>query len=196
MRGLWVLIAIGLLWVIVFSGADQASTILYSVALILVAPTFLCFSYAIEARRIRPRLMWIGRALALLGAATAIAFPGILYAELVTIVERATGDPEVLARGIAQNAIWMPFTVIPALLALRWTRVGGYLFLLNAGVAAILAVDDPFNAFPDRDIAGGLVFDVAPRAVTAVLLIVGGLRPARERRRRIVAPHAPGARPA
>jgi len=35
-------------------------------------------------------------------------------------------------------------------------------------------VYDPFGAFPERDVSGGLVFDVRPRLITALLLLVPG----------------------
>ncbi|MDE3113745.1 MAG: hypothetical protein KGN00_09910 [Chloroflexota bacterium] len=178
-RALWAFVALGLVWVIVLSGTDTASTILFSAALVVVAPAFLCFTRAISSRRVRARIAWTGRALALVGTAVAIAFPGILYGEVLMLLGRGQ-DPSALVPGIVQSAVLIPATAIPALLSLRWTRLGGYLFLLNAALAAILQVDDPFGAFPDRGVLGGLVFDVAPRALTAVLLTVGGMRPSRE----------------
>jgi hypothetical protein len=77
--------------------------------------------------------------------------------------------------GIAQTALLMPLTVVSALVAVRRTFLGGYLFILSAVVSAVFVVYDPFGAFPYRDVSGGLVFDVGPRLLTAALLLVGAV---------------------
>jgi hypothetical protein len=132
-------------------------------------------SRVINATGTPARLVWIGRALALLGAAVAIAFPGVLYRELVGIALPRGADVVWMPTGIAQTALLMPLTVIPALVSLRGALLGGYLFILNAVVSAVFVVFDPFGAFPYRDVAGGLVFDVGPRLLTAALLLVGAV---------------------
>ena len=153
---------------------DPGSTILFATAAVVGLSALGCVARAIGARGTAVRVVWTGRALALLGAATAIAFPGILYRELVDIALPREADIGWMPTGIAQSALLMPLTVVPALLSLRWTRLGGVLFLVNAIVSAAFVVYDPFGAFPYRDIGGGLVFDVGPRLLTAALLLGGG----------------------
>lgn len=154
---------------------DPGSAILFALAAVVGLGALVCLARAIGARGTGVRVVWIGRALALLGAATAIAFPGVLYRELVDIALPRRADISWMPTAIAQTALLIPLTVIPAFVSLRWTGLGGVLFLFNAFVSAAFAVYDPFGAFPDRDVAGGLVFDVGPRLLTAALLVGGAV---------------------
>jgi hypothetical protein len=177
-RGSWLLTAAAVV-ALFLSGADPASTILIGTALALAVPAAACVGGAMDARGTSERLVWVGRVLALFGAGVAIAFPAMLYGELVALAADPThGGEEQLPRGIAYTAALMPLTIVPAVLALRWTRLGGLLLLLNAFVAVLGNVYDPFHAFPDRDVMGGLVFDALPRLLTAAFLIAGGAGPA------------------
>ena len=154
---------------------DIASAILFAAASVVGLSSLLCVRRMIGAGGTPARLVWSGRALALLGAAVAIAFPGVLYRELVDIALPRGADVAWMRTGIAQTALLMPLTVIPALVALRHSLLGGSLFALNAIVSAVLVAYDPFGAFPYRDVPGGLVFDVGPRLLTAALLLGGAV---------------------
>jgi len=154
---------------------DPGSAILFATAVVVGLGALSCVVRAIGANGTAVRVVWIGRVLALLGAATAIAFPAVLYRELVDIALQRGAEIGWMPTGIAQTALLIPLTVVPAVVSLRWTRLGGVLFLLNAIVSAAFLVYDPFGAFPERDVTGGLVFDIGPRLVTALLLLVPGL---------------------
>jgi Na+/alanine symporter len=154
---------------------DPGSAILFATAAVVGLGALVCVARAIGARGTAARVVWIGRVLALLGAATAIAFPAVLYRELVDIAVPRGADISWMPTGIAQTALLIPLTVVPAFVSLRWTRLGGVLFLFNAIVSAAFVAYDPFGAFPERDVSGGLVFDVGPRLVTALLLLGPGL---------------------
>lgn len=154
---------------------DTGSAILLTTAGVVGLGALVCLARAIRARGTAVRVVWIGRALALLGAATAVAFPGVLYRELVDVAIPRGADISWMPTGIAQTAFLIPLTVVPAFVSLRWTRLGGVLFLLNAIVSAAFVVYDPFGAFPERDVSGGLIFDVGPRLITALLLLGPGV---------------------
>jgi len=151
---------------------DGGSSILFVVAFIVGIPSLLFVVRAIQARYAATRVLWIARAFALLGAALAIAFPGVLYRELVDIALPRGAEIDWMPTGIAQTALLIPLTVIPAFVSLRWTLLGGLLFLVNAIVSLFFIVYDPFVAFPYRDVTGGLLFDVGPRLLTSALLLV------------------------
>jgi hypothetical protein len=155
---------------------DFASAILAALGLLIGAVAAYCLGRAVDARGERIGLLWAGRALALFGAAFAIIFPAILYGEIVQLIHR--GKP--LTYDI-EAAIWyqfrmMPLTVVPALVALRWGRIGGLLFLL---LGAFSIADGIYhfggvNYYPEG--ATGLMELVVvnmPAFLTAALLFVG-----------------------
>ena len=53
-----------------------------------------CAGRAIDAGTVRSRLLWVGRALALVGAAVTIVFPAVQYQEIAMLASqgRAHGD--------------------------------------------------------------------------------------------------------
>ena len=158
---------------------DVASAILGALGLLVGAGAAYCLGRAVDARGQHIGLLWAGRALALFGAAFAIIFPAILYGEIVQLVQR--GKP--LTYDI-EAAIWhefrvLPLTVVPALVTLRWARVGGLLFLLMAAysVADSLYHFGGVNYYPEG--ATGLMDNVianVPAFLTATLLFVGSDR--------------------
>lgn len=75
---------------------------------------------------------------------------------------------------------------VPIPYSLRYARAGGLLFLLNFALSVALNIYDPFAAFHERDVVGGLAFDGMPRLLTA-LLLAGSV----EVRRRAAAPATP-----
>jgi hypothetical protein len=108
-----------------------------------------------------------------------IIFPAILYGEIVQLIQR--GRP--LTYDI-EAAIWhefrvMPLTVVPALVALRWARIGGLLFLLLAAysIAGGLYHFGGVNYYPEgaTGLMDNLIVNV-PAFLTAALLFVGSER--------------------
>ena len=162
-----------------YYGGDLASAILGVLGLLVGAGAAYCLGRAIDARGQRIGLLWAGRALALFGAAFVIIFPAILYGEIVQLIQR--GKP--LTYDI-EAAIWhefrvMPLTLVPALVALRWGRIGGLLFLLLAAysIADGLYHFGGVNYYPEG--VTGLMDNVianVPAFLTAALLFVGGRR--------------------
>jgi hypothetical protein len=159
-----------------YFGGDLASAILGGLGLLVGAGAAYCVGRAVDARGERIGLLWAGRALALFGAAFVIIFPAILYGEIVQLIQR--GKP--LTYDI-EAAIWhefrvMPLTIVPALVALRWARVGGLLFLLLAAysIADGLYHFGGVNYYPEG--AAGLpelLIVNVPAFLTATLLFLG-----------------------
>jgi hypothetical protein len=166
---------------VAFSGTDAGSTLLFSAALLVVAIAVFCMRRAIDARGLRGRSLWVGRALGLLGAAVAISFPGVLYQEIAMLI----GQGRALTYDI-EAALWyefrmMPLVVVPALVAFRWTRLGAVLFLLDGAFGVYVALVQPFGVvYPEA--AGGwtglpaLDAILQPAFIPAVLLLVGSTR--------------------
>jgi len=173
LAGIGVATVAAVVW-LALSDLDRASALLFSAATVVAAGAVLCLGRAVQATPGAGRWAWAGRALGLGGAAIAIAFPALLYAELTHATD--LDDVVWMPRAFALTAVLVPVTVVPALVALRWTRAGGLLFLGNALVAAANTVYDPFGAFPYRDPVGGLVFDAMPRAFTAAVLLIAATR--------------------
>ncbi len=162
-----------------YYGGDLASAILGVLGLLIGAGAVYCLGRAVDARGERIGLLWAGRALALFGAAFVIIFPAILYGEIVQLIQR--GRP--LTYDI-EAAIWhefrvMPLTVVPALVALRWARIGGLLFLLLAAysIADGLYHFGGVNYYPEgaTGLMDNLIVNV-PAFLTAALLFVGSAR--------------------
>ena len=128
------------------------------------------------------RLTWLARGLALFGAAVAVAFPAILYGEIAVVLPRDPGLVPAIAKEIEVDLIEKPFVLVPVLVALRWVRAGGALFLLSAIGAYVFARYDPLGGFPDRSVGDAIVFGVVPPLVVGILLLVAGAlpRPPRE----------------
>lgn len=178
----WALLALGLIGILVTSsdGISPGPTILFAAAALATALGALCGARAMDAQNLRSRLLWVGRALALLGAAVAIVFPAMLYGEIAMLAgqgRRPTYDIEA--------AMWhefqlMPLVVVPAFVALRWARMGAALFVLSGVFNAIEMLYHPFgNFYPEAGGAGPfgvLVLDLLaqPAFITAALLIIGG----------------------
>jgi len=158
---------------------DLAPAILDVLGLLIGAAAAYCFGRAIDARGQRAGLLWAGRALALAGAAVAIMFPAILYGEIVQLVQRGKAQPYDIEAAIWHEFRVMPLTVLPALVALRWARIGGLLFLLLAvySIADGLYHFGGVNYYPEG--ATGLteltIVNV-PAVLTAALLLVGSER--------------------
>jgi hypothetical protein len=155
---------------------DLASAILGGLGLLVGAGAAYCLGRAIDARGERIGLLWAGRALALFGAAFVILFPAILYGEIVQLVQ--LGKPQTYD---IEAAIWhefrvMPLTIVPALVGLRWARIGGLLFLFLAAysVADGLYHFGGVNYYPEgaASLPELLIVNV-PALLTAALLFVG-----------------------
>jgi hypothetical protein len=158
---------------------DPASFVLFALALAFGLGALWCARSSLRTRGTRARAAWAGRALGLVGAGVAVSMPAVLYGELVMVATRGSDDVLWLPRAIWYQVALIPVTVVPALVALRWTRTGGALFALGAAFAAIEALAHPFGVFfPDSapfDI--GVAANVlVPPLLTAALLLAG--RPA------------------
>ncbi len=179
--GSWSILALVLGWLVAISGTDLGSTILFATALLVVAVAVLCAGRAIDAASLRDRLVWVGRALGLLGAAVAISFPAVLYQEIAMLI----GQSRALTYDI-EAALWyefrtMPLLVVPALVALRWARVGGLLFLLDGIFNVFVASFQPFGVvYPEA--ASSAWIGIPPVFITAALLLLGSTRGSNERR--------------
>jgi len=159
-----------------YYGGDLASAILAVLCLLLGAGAAYCLGRAIDERGERVGLLWAGRALALFGAAFVILFPAILYGEIVQLIERGKAPTYDIEAAIWHEFRVMPLTIIPALAALRWARVGGLLFLLLAAysVADGLYHFGGVNYYPEG--AAGLpelLLVNVPAIVTSALLLLG-----------------------
>lgn len=162
-----------------YYAGDLASAILGVLGLLVGAGAAYCLGRAVDARGERIGFLWAGRALGLFGAAFTIIFPSILYGEIVQLIQR--GKP--LTYDI-EAAIWhefrvMPLTIVPALVALRWARISGLLFLL---LAAFSVADGVYhfggvNYYPEgaTGLMDNLIVNV-PAFITAALLLLGSRR--------------------
>lgn len=181
-RAAWVLSGVALVWLVAFSGTDAGSAILFAVAILLGGGAVVCGARAISAAGGREALLWAGRALGLLGAAVAISFPATLYQEIAMLAaqgRRATYDIE---RALWYEMRMMPLVVVPALLALRWPRAGGVLFLLEGAFAIFVSLARPFGViYPEATGGGGVdLLAQTPPFVAGALLLLGTVRrPAR-----------------
>jgi hypothetical protein len=159
-----------------YYGGDPASAILGGLGLLVGAGAAYCLGRAIDARGERIGLLWAGRALALFGAAFAILFPAILYGEIVQLVQRGKAPTYDIEAAIWHEFRMLPLTIVPALVALRWARVGGLLFLLLAAyhVADGLYHFGGVNYYPEgiTSLPELLIVNV-PAFLTAALLFVG-----------------------
>lgn len=178
-------------------GRDAGSGILVLLALLIGAAAAYSLGRAVDARRQRAGLLWAGRALALAGAAFAVAFPSVLYGEMVMLAQQ--GKP---AGYDMEAALWhtvsvLPLGIVPALVALRWGRIGGLLLLLLTayGIADSVYHFDGVNYFPQArtDLMTRIIVN-APAVATAVLLFVGSHRWGAEEGLRFPRPLLPAAR--
>jgi len=155
---------------------DLASAILGGLGLLVGAGAAYCVGRAVDARGERIGLLWAGRALALFGAAFVIIFPAILYGEIVQLVQRGKAQTYDMEAAVWHEFRVMPLTVVPALVALRWGRIGGLLFLLLAAynIADGLYHFGGVNYYPEgaTGLLGNLIVNV-PAFVTAALLFLG-----------------------
>lgn len=164
-----------IMWTIGY-GRDLASAILDAVALVIGGVGAYCLGRAVDARRERAGFLWAGRALALFGAAVAVAFPTILYGEIVMLAQRGEKPTYDIESAMWHSLAVMPLTLVPALVALRWARIGGLLFLLLAayGIADGVFHFAGVNYFPEaRTDLAAFVSSHGPAVLTAVLLLVG-----------------------
>ena len=172
----WLLLAsFSLMWT-VFYGQDLASAILDGLAVLIEAVAAYCLGRAVDARGQRVGLLWVGRALALAGAAVAVVFPTVLYGEIVMLAQRGKAPTYDIEAAIWYEFRMMPLTVVPALVALRWGRIGGLLFLLLAAysLADGLYLFGGVNYYPEAQTdLMTLLISNAPKVVTAALLVVG-----------------------
>ena len=159
-------------------GRDLASAILDALALLIAAAGAYCLGRAADARRDRVGFLWAGRALGLFGAAATVAFPAILYGEIVMLAQRGQAPTYDIEAAIWHEFPLMPIVIVPALVALRWGRIGGLLFVL---AAAYNIADGMFhfggvNYFPEaRTDLGAFVASNGPAVLTAALLLVGSV---------------------
>lgn len=179
-RAGWVLAASVTAWLVAFSGTDPASTILFGVAIITVAVALLCVGRAGDAAAVRMKILWIGRALGLLGSAVAVSFPAELYQEIQMLVSRGETPAAWFPAAIRYQVAVMPLVTVPALVALRWARLGGVLFLIGGIFNIFESLYRPFGVvFPEATGSGwtgigAIDLILQPAIVTAVLLLIGG----------------------
>jgi hypothetical protein len=122
-----------------------------------------------------------GPGLALLGAAFAISFPGQLFQEILMLQSRGQTPADWYPRAIWYAAATMPLVLVPALVALRWPRVGGMLFVLGGVFNVLESVYHPFGViFPEMttDPIALTVSAFLPGFITAALLLVGRINTA------------------
>ncbi|HYU81827.1 MAG TPA: hypothetical protein VFA31_03715, partial [Candidatus Polarisedimenticolia bacterium] len=183
-KGGWALCAVVLAWLVLFSGIDAGSRILFALAIPVVAVALVCVGYSVDVRGLPGKLLWLGRGLALLGAAFAVSFPGQLYQEILTLQARGQMPSDWYPRAIWYSAATMPLVVMPALVALRWPRLGGTLFVLGGVFNVLESVYHPFGViFPEMTTDPvGLAFAFLPGFITAALLLLGGIGRASEHR--------------
>ncbi len=188
-RGAWSILALIFVWLVAFSGTDVGSTILGATALLLGALAVLGVGRAIDTPRARGRALWAGRALGLLGAVVAISFPAVLYQEIAMLVGQGRPLTYDIERALWFEFAMMPLVVVPALVALRWSRVGGVLFLLEGVFRIVVSVTQPFGVlYPEATGSGFIgipVLDLLlqPGFITAALLLFGSSRGTTQPRR-------------
>lgn len=177
----WGLLALGLIGVLVTSpdGITPGPTILFATAALVAALGALCVGRAIDAENVRARLLWVGRALALLGAAVTIAFPAVLYEEIAMLASQGRRPTYDIEAAMWHEFLLMPLVVVPAFIALRSARLGAALFVLDGMFQVIETLYHPFgNFFPEASASGPfgvLILDVLiqPAFITAALLLLG-----------------------
>lgn len=178
-RIVWALVAFVAVWIVAFSGTDPASAILFVLAIVALAAAVLCAGRAIAARGIHRKLLWVGRVLALVGAAVAVSFPAVLYQEIATLVGQGRAPTYDIQRALWYEAASMPFVVVPALVALRWPRLGGVLLALDGSLNIIQSVYQPFGVLYPEASPGGwtgvglLSLIMQPALIAAALLVFG-----------------------
>ena len=169
------LVAAGL----ILSATDVGSALLFATALYIAAVAVRCVGCAIDAPSLGQRLLWTGRALGLVGAAIAVSFPATLYQEIAVLVAQGRPLTYDIERAIWYEVGMMPLTIVPALVAFRWARAGGLLFVLGGTITVAVAWLQPFGEiYPEArgtGITGIRVLDLLcqPAFVTAGLLLVG-----------------------
>ena len=158
---------------------DAGSGIFVLLALLVGAAAAYSLGRAIDARRQRAGALWLGRALALAGAAVAVAFPSVLYGEMVMLAQQGRSAGYDIEAALWHEVSVLPLGILPALVALRGGRVGGLLLLLLTayGVADSIYHFDGVNYFPQArtDLVTRIIVN-APAVATAVLLFVGSHR--------------------
>jgi hypothetical protein len=179
--GSWSIVAFAGVW-LVMTATDVGSVLLFGAGLFLVSLAAYCLGRAIDATGRGPRLVWSGRMLALLAAAVAVSFPAVLYGEITMLVGQGRAPTYDI-----EGALWyefhaMPLVLVPGLVALRWTRSGAVLFVLDGIVNIALSVLQPFGViYPEADSGGflglgalGLIMQ--PAFLIAALLLIGSAR--------------------
>lgn len=158
---------------------DLGSGILVLLALLIGAVAAYCLGRAVDARRHRVGLLWAGRGLALAGAAFALAFPTVLYGEIVMLSQQGKSAGYDIEAALWHTIRVIPLGVLPGLVALRWARIGGLLLLVLTayGIADGVYHFGGVNYFPEAstDLITKVISN-APAVVTAVLLFVGSER--------------------
>jgi hypothetical protein len=200
-RTVWALAACMTLWLIAFSGTDPGSVILFVLAVGAVAPALLCVGRAIAARGVHRKLLWLGRALALVGAAVVVSFPAVLYQEIAMLVGQGRALTYDIQRALWYEAAVMPLVLVPALVTLRWPRLGGVLFVLDGLLNILQSLYQPFGVLYPEATAGGwtgvplLSLILQPAFIAAALLLFGSAgtatAPVHARRRLSARPAAP-----
>lgn len=157
-------------------GRDPGSGILVALALLIGAASGYCLGRAVDARHQRAGLLWAGRALALAGAALAVAFPSVLYGEIVMLAQQGKSAGYDIEAALWHEFWVLPLGILPALVALRWGRIGGLLLLLLTayGIADSVYHFGGVNYFPQAstNLMTRIIVN-APAVLTAVLLFVG-----------------------
>lgn len=129
----WGLLAVGVIGVVLTSsdGSSPGPTILFVTAGLVAALGAVCAGRAIDAGTVRSRLLWVGRALALVGAAVTIVFPAVLYQEIAMLASQGRQPTYDIEAAMWHEFQLMPLVVVPAFVALRWARLGAALFVLD-----------------------------------------------------------------
>lgn len=121
-----------------------------------------------------------------MGAAIAISFPVTLFNEVVFSIGRGGRPGGWFPNAVDREAATIPLVALPAVIALRWPRLGAALWVVSGLYGAYEKVYQPFGViFPEATRSGFIGIPILdalmqPAFIVAVPLLVGGARGARQ----------------
>ncbi len=119
-----------------------------------------------------------------------MSFPASLFSEVVFTLGRGHTPGAWYPNAIYYSAATMPLVAVPAVVALRWSRLGGALFILAGLFDIYQRLYQPFGViFPEATQSGFIgvpVLDmlIQPGFIVAALLFIGSMRGPVERQPR------------